>query len=206
MTETKKPIDSPYIAWFDLETTGNRKDDSIIEVGFALTDRDLNEVTALSAVVLPHDYNFLRSRMDKVVVEMHEANGLLADLCDMEAHADIPRGPNRIDDHIATILKEYGKGNHVPLAGSGVSHFDRQYIRREMPRTDAKLSYWSLDIGVMRRWLQWWGIETPGSELRQAKTHRALDDVREHIAEAKVIRDVLRLNAERAWLYDDLRD
>jgi len=200
-----KPIDQPYIAWFDLETTGSREDDSIIEVGFVLTDRDLNELVAVSEVVLPHDYNFLRSRMDPVVVEMHEKNGLLADLNRIESHAYIPRGANRIDTHIASILKEYGKGDHLPFAGSGVAHFDRKYIRREMPRTDAKLSYWALDIGSLRRWLQVWGIETPGSELHQPKTHRAVDDVREHIAEAKAIRDTLQLNAERALMYDDLR-
>lgn len=193
-----KPIDSPYIAWFDLETTGNRPDDSIIEVGLVLTDRDLNEVGAASFVAQPWDWNFLRNRMDDVVVQMHTNNELLHDVS--RTHTRI----EEVDAEIARILKQYGGGNHIPLAGSGVSHFDRQYIKRELPKTNDLLSYWSLDIGVMRRWLKWWGIETPGSELQQAKTHRALDDIREHIAEAKTIRDTLQGNADAAWRYADL--
>lgn len=195
-----KPEDSDYIAWFDLETTGNREDDSIIEVGFVLTDRDLNEVTAIQRVIKPHDWNYLRSRMGSVVAEMHEKNGLLADI-DLGRWLTV--SPEAVDAELSAILKGYGKGNHIPLAGSGVAHFDRKYIRRELPKTDALLSYWAYDIGSVRRFLKLWGVETPGSELRQSKTHRALDDIREHIAETKVIRDTLQRNAEQAWMYRD---
>lgn len=198
-----KPIDSPYIAWFDLETTGSRDDDAIMEIGFVLTDRDLNEVEARKYLVVPHDWNFLRERMDDVVVNMHEANGLMTDIILRYPHQS--PGAAYADAEISSILRRYGGGNHVPLAGSGVGHFDRKYIKRELRETNSLLSYWTLDIGVMRRWLTIWGIETPGSDLRQAKTHRALDDIREHIAETKVIRDTLQQNAERAWMYEDLK-
>lgn len=192
-----KPIDSPYIAWFDLETTGNREDDAIIQVGLVISDRDLNEVCARSWTVWPLRWDYLRERMAPVVVEMHTANGLL----DKVKYGD---DPAKVDADLAEVLRYYGRGNHLPFAGSGVSHFDRKYIRRELPMTDSLLSYWALDIGVMRRWLQWWGIETPGSELQQAKTHLALDDVREHIAEAKTIRNVLTDNQNLAGRYEDL--
>jgi len=195
---SRKPEDSDYIAWIDLETTGNRDDDSIIEVGFVLTDRDLNEEWAQSWVIRPWDWNYLRKRMSDVVVEMHEKNGLLADV---ELFGWGAYGPAKADREIAAILQEYGKGNHIPLAGSGVAHFDRKYIRRELPKTDELLSYWAYDIGAVRRFLKWWDISTPGSELHQSKTHRALDDIREHIAETKVIRDTLQRHAEDSWKY-----
>ena len=198
------PNDSPYVAWIDLETTGNREDDSIIEVGFVLTDRDLNEVRSLSLVIVPHDWHFQRDRMTPVVVGMHEKNGLLSDIELSVMHTPELRGPSGADHILSGILKSYGKGNHIPLAGSGVSHFDRKYIRREMPKTDGLLSYWALDIGVMRRWLERWDIYPEAAKLQHSKTHRALDDIREHIAEAKTIRDHLQLNAEEAWRYNDL--
>ena len=186
------PIDSPYIAWFDLETTGSKSDDAIIEVGFAITDRDLNEVDARSWVTTTLAINFLLTRMEPIVRSMHEKNGLL------DALMFTGDFISDVDREVSDILFEYGKGQHVPFAGSGVSHFDRKYIRRDMPKTDSLLSYWALDIGAVRRWLQVWGIETPGSELHGAKTHRALDDVREHIAEAKAIRNILQENQRAA--------
>lgn len=195
---SRKPEDSDYIAWIDLETTGNRDDDSIIEVGFVLTDRDLNEVEAMGLTVKPWDWNFLVDRMTPVVVEMHRLNGLLDDVT-----LTIDR-INEVDEAVSEVLRKYGKGNHIPLAGSGVAHFDRKYIRRELPKTDDLLSYWAYDIGSVRRFLRWWGIPTPGSELRQAKTHRALDDIREHIAETKAIRDALQRHAEDSWKYWEL--
>lgn len=196
---SSKPADSPYIAWIDLETTGNRADDSIIEVGFVLTDRDLNEVISRSLVVKPLTWHLLRRRMTDVVWQMHDKNGLLNDLA-MGTGFEV----GEADKEIAAILKVYGKGNHIPFAGSGVAHFDRQYIKREMPKTNDLLSYWAYDIGSMRRFLQWWGVETPGSDLSLAKTHRALDDIREHINETRIIRDRLASNADKAWRYDDL--
>ena len=192
-----KPADSPHIAWFDLETTGNKEDDSIIEVGFVVTDRALNEVFADSFVVKPLRWDFLRERMDPVVTDMHEKNGLLEDVAQgWEIQA--------VDGALSGLLRLYGQGNHLPIAGSGVAHFDRKYIRRELPNTDRLLSYWAYDIGSVRRFLQWWEIPTPGSELRQAKTHRALDDIREHIAETKAIRDALQRHAEDSWKYWEL--
>lgn len=194
---SRKPEDSDFIAWFDLETTGNREDDAIVEVGFVLTDRDFRVEFADSFVVLPTNWQRLRERMAPVVVDMHTKNGLLE---------DIPEGWNitDVDTEIAKVLNHYGKGNHIPLAGSGVAHFDRKYIRREMVETDALLSYWAYDIGAVRRFLKWWEVPTPGSELRQAKTHRALDDIYEHIAEAKAIRDALQRLAEDSWKYWEL--
>lgn len=195
-----RPEDSEYIAWIDLETTGNKDDDSIIEVGFVLTDRDLNEVEAKQLVVRPIHWEFLRSRMSDVVTEMHTKNGLLDDI----ERNFVPLPVEGADAFLSHLLRAYGKGNHIPLAGSGVAHFDRKYIRRELPKTDALLSYWAYDIGSVRRFLRWWDIPTPGSELRQAKTHRALDDTREHIAETRAIRDALQRHSEDAWKYWEL--
>lgn len=198
---SRKPEDSQWVAWIDLETTGNKDDDSIIEVGFVLTDRDLNEEFAGAWVIHPWDWNYLRKRMEPVVVEMHEQNGLLDELNMFGWGA---YGPAKADREVAAILQEYGKGNHIPLAGSGVSHFDRKYIRKELPKTSDLLSYWAYDIGAVRRFLKWWDIPTPGSALRQAKTHRALDDIREHIAETRIIRDTLMRHSEDSWKYWEL--
>lgn len=190
--------DSPVIAWFDLETTGSADDDRIIEVGFTLTDRQLVPQASLRFVAKPRNYRRLRARMDPVVVEMHTANGLLDDV------ERLGESIAFADERIAALLKEYNGSNHTPFAGSGVGHFDRKFIKAEMPQTNKRLTYWPLDIGVLRRWFVLWGIEAPESAMAaQAKTHRAPDDIFEHIKEARAYREHLTMVTERARRCED---
>lgn len=185
-----KPIDAPYICWIDLECTGNRDDDKIIEVGLAITDRQFvvqktySEVVGLSSP----DRSFLVDRMEPVVRMMHHKNGLLRDL-----YEDHNKSMATIDAEISAMMKGLMGTNHMPLAGSGVMHFDRRYIKAEMPKTDKQLSYWALDVGVLRRWLDYFGIQVPDAVAAgEKKTHRALDDILAHIEEAKAYKAKLR--------------
>lgn len=182
---TKKPIEGDYICWIDLECTGNEDYDKIIEVGVAITDRNFEVVDTLTRnVLLPTTDDWLLVNMKPVVRDMHTKNGLLDDL---------NRGFNAVkvqtvDDEVASLIRKYNGSNHMAFAGSGVLHFDRRFIRNEMPKTDKRLSYWALDVGVLRRWLVYFDIKVPQAELHGAKTHRALDDILEHINEAKAYR------------------
>lgn len=172
-----KPEDSPYILWCDLECTGNRPEDSIIEVGVALTDRNLVEIDSQSIVLaLPEAY---WPQMDPFVVAMHTKNGLLADCAKSEVETI------DADVQLTTWIKKYTSGDHIPLAGSGVSHFDRHYIKKDLPRFNKYLSYWAYDVGVIRRTLKLFRIDAPKADTSDDKTHRAIDDIRAHVEEMR---------------------
>lgn len=180
-----KPEDSPYIAWIDLECTGNRPTSEILEVGLAVTDRELNVLHQSDFIIRPSEV--WEWSMDDVVREMHTVNGLIRDV----KTKGLPRA--EVDQVIADFLHDLDNGNHIPFAGSGVSHYDRRYIQKDLPLTDKRLSYWALDVGVVRRTLTMvCGIQLPEAELKEAKTHRALDDILVHIEEMRVYRDWLR--------------
>lgn len=181
-----RPEDSAFICWVDLETTGNRAHDKILEVGAIMTTRDLEIVDELSEVAmvakLPPDIT-----LEPVVAEMHTINGLLEDA------KTIGFSLNEIDIAMEGWIKSYEKSNHIPLAGSGVSHFDRRYIQKDLPRFNDHLSYWCLDVGVLRRTLKIVaGIDIPEAQLKEAKTHRALDDIRVHLEEMRIYRSILK--------------
>lgn len=177
-----KPEDSPYICWIDLECTGNQPTHQIIEVGLVITDRDLCVEEQRNWIIKPSEV--WEYQMNDLVREMHTENGLIRDV-KMKG-----RPTAVVDQEIADFLHRLDNGNHIPLAGSGVSHYDRRYIRADLPKTDARLSYWSLDIGVLRRTLTMvCGVVLPEAELKEAKTHRALDDILVHIEEARVYRN-----------------
>lgn len=184
-----KPEDSQYICWIDLETTGNRDIDQIIEIGAVMTDRDLNELSSKQIVIsgpmiFKNGVVFMGSKpelysIDPVVVEMHTKNGLLVD-CRNSDNTTLSA-----DLEMVEWIKQYTSGDHIPLAGSGVSHFDRRYIRKDLPKFEKFLSYWAYDTGIIRRTLKLFGIDASAADTTDDKTHRALDDIRAHVEEMR---------------------
>lgn len=171
-----------HIAWIDLETTGSDEAlDDIIEVGLAVTDRDLDILITKNVVVEPTRPVRLFN-MDDVVINMHTKNGLIGDVLKQMKQDDSTI--EYADEAIAKVLRLYLTKGRIALGGSGISHFDRQFIKRWMPETHKLLTYWAYDVGVMRRTLRLAGVHIPDEE-REALAHRALADVISHIREAK---------------------
>lgn len=180
-----KPEDSRYIAWVDLECTGNKPDSQVLEVGLVITARNLDLVYQRNFIIKPSEV--WEWQMDDFVKQMHTENGLIRDV-KMKGQ---PR--EAVDRELATFMYALDDGNHIPFAGSGVSHYDRRYIQKDLPLFDARLSYWALDVGVLRRTLKViCGITVPKAELKEAKTHRALDDILVHIEEMRAYKEYLR--------------
>lgn len=173
------PPREDFILFLDLETTGTDEDkDNIIEVGCSLisTEEGYPEVSSFSAMSYPSDEAYGRMMNKQVVREMHEVNGLLEDLKAVNVRID------KVDEAVVAWLDHNVKGDnsHVPLGGSGVTHFDRRFIKRYMPKLDARLTHWAYDVGVMRRMFMKAGAPYASMD---AKTHRALDDARVHADE-----------------------
>src|SRR3989304_8119240 len=131
------------ILWLDLETTGSSIDNEILEVGIAITNKTFEVIDTRGYLHKPLNSDF--SGMDPIVFKMHSQNHLLEDIShgfDLEY----------IDTQINIWLDSLGfDKKHIPLAGSGVSHFDRQFIRKYLPKFDIRLTYWAYDVGVLRR-------------------------------------------------------
>lgn len=187
------------VLFLDLETTGVDENlDNIIEVGIAVYKQwpDMTELFAKSYTVLPSDAAFERMRGKDVVREMHAKNGLLAEIEDIRTRAmnDEPFPfpfAFEVDRQIDEDLSQFGTRNspHIPLAGSGVSHFDRKFVRKYLPLFDARITHWAYDVGVARRMFILAGAQYASDD---AKTHRALDDARVHATEFKFYMDTIR--------------
>lgn len=181
-----KPEDSPYIAWVDLECTGNKPEDLIIEIGAVMTDRDLNELSSQSIPVHVPNGWAQWINMDPFVRQMHTKNGLLDDVFKL----GILR--TDADAQMTAWIKKYTAGDHIPLGGSGVSHFDRKYIQKDLPKFDKYLSYWAYDVGTIRRTLKLFGIDASWADTTNDKTHRAIDDIRAHVEEMRRYKKVFQ--------------
>lgn len=178
-------IEQDTLLWLDLETTGSDVEkDSIIEVGCILTTTGLTSIAEHSWVLTPDAEGLGRMMLNPVVRAMHEGNGLLADVLDTEN----VRKPHHVAAGLLAWMQENGaKQGRTVLAGSGVGHFDRKFIDRYMPQVSKFLRYWCIDIGVVRRAHEMW-VGTTISTANDGKTHRALDDIRCHLAEAQAFK------------------
>lgn len=170
-----------HLVWIDLETTGSKVDrEEILEIGLAITDAtpELGILDQQSWIVYPAQEDRLL-RMDDVVVGMHIKSGLLGDLLTMK----YPKPKiEKVDMLVADAIKPYLENGKIPLAGSGVAHFDMRFIEKYMPSTFRMLTYAPYDVGSIRRWFRIAGIQ---NDIDDGKTHRALDDVLTHMKEAR---------------------
>ena len=175
-----------HLLWIDLETTGiDEKKDEIVEVGFIITDMELNEKTSGSSVIQITENGWRRIEADDFIKNMHTENGLLA--VAEQHNSELPTA-KEYEDFLLNELEKLGVSSHrAMLAGSGVGHFDRRFLATWMPKLNRYLAYPVVDVGVIRRFYRdLCGMEV--SAINDGKTHRALDDISCHLDEAKWFR------------------
>jgi len=169
-----------FFLWCDLETTGLRpKVDSILEMALVITDADFNELGRQN-IIFKRTLNF--GDFSPEVIEMHTKNGLWLDVI----NKGIPPY-SRINYEISqwivktTGLSEWGAWTKIYLAGSSI-HFDVGFLRVNNFSFINDVSHRYFDVSVFRTALKMW---RPDVLWPQNDTHRAMDDILDHIEEAK---------------------
>lgn len=187
MTNSKYPS---ALCWVDMETTalpvGNDWSGvEVLEIGVIVTDFDLKPYFGYQGVVAMNDAIKASLKKNPVVVEMHLKNGLL------KASKESTDTLRVIESEIVGMLKSkttQDKGEFM-IAGSGVAAFDHPLIKEKMPELASWFAYYPFDIGVQRRVGRILAgnreLVQPIKESFSDKTHRALDDVKGHLKEAK---------------------
>jgi len=180
-----------FLAWIDLETTGvDPIQDPILEIGMVVTEskRPFEELTYGSWVIDPSvaGHHLWKDRLGDYVGKMHTDNGLLADISD----PDIATSMVAAQEQTVLLLEGIGRPHNFMLAGSGVGHFDRAFIKQQMPVLEKWLQYPNLDVGVIRRALSFAGrsdLDAFGTTFdTDDKPHRGLNDIRDHLAEFRI--------------------
>ncbi|HWN71515.1 MAG TPA: oligoribonuclease [Haliangium sp.] len=172
----------PYpLVWMDLEMTGLDPDrERIIEIAVLVTDAQL-EITAEGPDLVIHQPETLLSQMDGWNQKHHAASGLLervraSTISEAEAEAEV-----------LAFLRAHVPERSVPLAGNSI-HQDRRFLRRYMPSVDNYLHYRNLDVSTIKELTRRWYPELYAKAPDKRGAHRALDDIRESIAELRYYR------------------
>lgn len=171
---------APRWIFCDLETTGLSVEDgdNILEVALVVVDAQLREVATFSRVVAyPSDE--LKATAHEVVQRMHEQNGLWV-ACQNAWGVDGPEHDptTRVMNEAVAFLKAVAPElvGKTPIAGDSI-HFDRTFLRAEMPELERCFSHRNLDVSVLREVA---GAYAPAvyASKPEVKGHRALEDAR----------------------------
>ncbi len=162
------------LVWVDLEMTGLDPAESIIlEIATLVTNEDL-EVVAVGPELVIHATEAELSRMAPIVVEMHQKNGL----------TDRVRASKttlaEAEEATYAFLAQHVAPKTAPLCGNSVWK-DKQFMEKYMPRVMGLLHYRIVDVSSIKELVRRWYPAVPPPE--KSERHRALDDIKESIAE-----------------------
>ena len=180
------------LAWMDLEMTGlDPERHVIVEIATLITDDELELVAEGPDLVITAEAADLDG-MDDVVRSMHTRSGLLAQIQSSSTSLDAA-GAATLD-----FLKAHiPEARSVPLCGNSIGT-DRRFLARWLPEIDEHLHYRSVDVSTLKELARRWYPQVLGAAPRKSGAHRALDDIKESVAELRYYRSAMFKNPEQA--------
>ncbi len=171
------------LVWMDLEMTGlDATRHVIVEIATLVTDDDL-EVVAEGPDLVVHQPAEALEGLDPVVQQMHESSGLLEAIAASTTSLD--EAGRATLDFIRTHVPE---PRTVPLCGNSIGT-DRRFLIAYLPDIEHHLHYRSVDVSTVKELARRWYPDVVDAAPRKESAHRALDDIRESVAELRYYRE-----------------
>lgn len=179
------------LAWMDLEMTGLEPDRHVIvEIATLLTDDELN-VLAEGPELVIHQPPEAMARMGDFVREMHTKSGLLTKIEESDVTLD-----DAVAQTMAFLKEHISDERTVPLCGNSIGT-DRRFLAAHAPEIENFLHYRSVDVSTIKELARRWYPGVLDKAPKKAVGHRALDDIRESLAELVYYRSAVFVsNAE----------
>ena len=171
------------LAWIDLEMTGlDPARHTIVEIACLITDDALTVVEEGPDLVVHADEAQLAD-MDDFVRAMHTRSGLLA-----EIEASTVSLADAGAETLAFLRTHIAEAGTVPLAGNSIGT-DRRFLAALLPEIEAFLHYRSVDVSTVKELCRRWQPDVYKAAPVKKGGHRALQDIRESVAELAYYRD-----------------
>ena len=173
------------LAWMDLEMTGlDPARHVIVEIATLLTDDELEPIAEGPDIVVRATASQLDA-MDEVVRAMHGRSGLLAAI-QTSAVSLSDAG----EQTLAFLRAHIPEPQTVPLCGNSIGT-DRRFLAAQLPRIERFLHYRSIDVSTVKELCRRWYPEVLAGAPAKQEAHRALDDIRESVAELAYYRSTI---------------
>lgn len=172
--------DSGRMVWMDMEMTGLDPDRHVaLEIATIVTNADLDVIAEGPVLAIARSDEEL-ARIDDWSLRVHSESGLLERA---QASGVSVREAER---RTLAFLREWVREKRAPLCGNSV-HQDRLFLRAEMPELEAYLNYRIVDVSSVKELVKRWYPRLP--PLVKRRSHLALDDIHESIAELRYYRE-----------------
>lgn len=171
------------LIWIDVETTGlDPENELLLEVGFRITDPDLNLIGERDWQIWEEEWEENLSHLDPFVAKMHAKSGLIDDCID---HG---QPLLTVGDDMRDWLLEWGVSKSDPMCGSSVQ-FDRSFMGIHLPLTHDLFSYRNIDISTLKELCRrlnpvLYGKIDDDHRTTKRELHRALPDLQDTCSEA----------------------
>jgi oligoribonuclease len=174
----------------DLEMTGlDPSRHTIVEIATLITDDELEIVAEGPDLVLASTPEQLAT-MDDVVRGMHTRSGLLAAI-----EASTLTLADAGESTLAFLREHIAEPKTVPLCGNSIGT-DRRFLAAWLPGIEEYLHYRSVDVSTVKELARRWYPAVLAGAPRKAGSHRALDDIKESVAELRYFRDAIFVRSE----------
>jgi oligoribonuclease len=165
------------LVWMDLEMTGlDATTDVIVEIATLITDDEL-EIVAEGPDLVVHATEEQLAGMDPVVVDMHTRSGLLDAIRASTITLEEAGAAT-----LAFIKEHVPEPRTVPLCGNSIG-MDRRFLVAYLPEIEEYLHYRSIDVSTIKELARRWYPGEMGGLTKKQSAHRAMDDIRESVAE-----------------------
>jgi oligoribonuclease len=173
------------LVWMDLEMTGlDHTSDVIVEIATLVTDDDLN-IVAEGPDLVVHQPDDVLARMDPFVVDMHTKSGLLEQIKTSTLSLDAAGAAT-----LEFIREHAPVARTVPLCGNSIGT-DRRFLAAYLPEIEEHLHYRSVDVSSLKELIRRWHPDVLTQRGWKQGAHRALDDIRESVAELQLYRTLV---------------
>jgi oligoribonuclease len=173
------------LVWMVLEMTGlEPARHVIVEIATLITDDDLTIVAEGPDLVINPGEAAL-TEMDRVVRSMHTKSGLLDAIT--ASTVTLEEAGRATLEFLKAQIPE---PRTVPLCGNSIGT-DRRFLAAHLPAIEDHLHYRSVDVSTIKELARRWYPDAIANAPAKAGGHRALDDIRESVAELRYYRETI---------------
>jgi len=157
-----------------MEMTGLDPDTCVVlEIATIITDPQLKVLAEGPAIAVRQSEEILEA-MDKWNKSHHSKSGLISRV------KTSPYNITTAEEITLSFIKGYTENGKNPICGNSIGQ-DRRFLVKYMPKIDAWLNYRSVDVSSIKELAYRWYPKL--HKFQKRESHRALDDIRESIAE-----------------------